>query len=143
MARLYAYVGPEEIRARSRGRPPGLVVRSRQDLAGPSVVTFVVDAEGALRVADRSSEHVACAGGGPVRAAGELFLEEDERGVYVAEASNQSTGYCPEPGCWVEVQRALDALGIPHPGRFLAAPFACTFNAVTSNNSTISNEPSG
>jgi hypothetical protein len=38
---------------------------------GLLVVTFAIDAKGSLRVADRRSEHVACAGGGPVLSAGE------------------------------------------------------------------------
>jgi hypothetical protein len=33
-------------------------------------------------------------------------------------ASNQSTGYCPDPDCWPAVAAALDRAGIPHPGRF-------------------------
>ena len=36
----------------------------------------------------------------------------------VAEASNQSTGFCPEPSSWPAVATALDRLGIQHPGRF-------------------------
>ncbi|GAA1040086.1 hypothetical protein GCM10009557_60370 [Virgisporangium ochraceum] len=32
--------------------------------------------------------------------------------------SNQSTGYCPDPGCWTAVARALDRVGLPHPGDF-------------------------
>lgn len=63
-------------------------------------------------MADRRSEHVACAGGEAVLAAGELTV--DERGE-VLEANNQSTGYCPEPSCWTALAAALDAAGIPRP----------------------------
>src|SRR5947199_377782 len=123
MRRLYEYVGPEEIRARAASGPGSALIRSCADLlrwfeGERAALTFVVDAAGELRVADRHSEHVACAGGGPVRAAGELFVERDGPALRVVEVSNQSTGYCPEPACWPEVARALDALALAHPGRF-------------------------
>ncbi len=130
MSRLYSYVGPAEIKARVAGAPAGTPIRSAADLlawaragghAGPDALvaaTFVIDARGDLRVADRRSEHVACAGGGPVLSAGELFLRVAGGRVEVAEASNQSTGFCPEPGSWPAVAAALDRLGVPHPGRF-------------------------
>lgn len=35
-------------------------------------LTFVIDSSGILRLAPRRSEHVACAGGGPVLSAGEV-----------------------------------------------------------------------
>ncbi|MEZ4335461.1 MAG: SpoIIE family protein phosphatase [Sandaracinaceae bacterium] len=127
MHRLYRYVGPPEIAAALRGAPPGAPIRSATDLraavralgGGSSiVVTFVVDGSGTLRVADRSSEHVACAAGGPVLSAGELECTEDGE---VVEASNQSTGFCPEPGCWAALDEALRDAGIEHPGGFTAA----------------------
>src|SRR5262245_15173431 len=84
MPKLYRYVGPSEIRQRNVGKPVGLRVASAkaltewlqatgQEMSAEGVVgvTFVVDEEGWLRVADRHSEHVACAGGGPVLSAGE------------------------------------------------------------------------
>src|SRR5262249_51910009 len=129
MARLYSYVGPAEIRARSGGRPAGTRITSAIELAAwcgrtePGVdgilpATFVVDADGGLLLADRRSEHVACAGGGPVLSAGETFFRVAGDIVEVAEVSNQSTGYCPEPESWPAVAEALDWLGVPHPGRF-------------------------
>jgi hypothetical protein len=39
-------------------------------------------------------------------------------GWRVVEATNQSTGYCPDPDSWPAVARALDRLGVPHPGDF-------------------------
>jgi hypothetical protein len=123
MTRAYRYVGPDDIRAATAGSPAGTPIRSRADLAawlaahaaereGATVpATFVVGTDRTLRIAPRRSEHVACAAGGEVLAAGELFL--DERGV--AEASNQSTGYCPEPSCWTALAAALDAAGIVRP----------------------------
>jgi hypothetical protein len=127
---LYHYVGPAEIKARVVGRPPVTRVSSAADLLswvrrtgqrpGPErlvAATFVIDEQGSLLIADRRSEHVACAGGGPVLSAGELFFRIGD-GVEVAEASNQSTGFCPEPESWPAVAAALDRAGIPHPGGF-------------------------
>jgi hypothetical protein len=34
----------------------------------------------------------------------------------VAEVTNQSTGYCPDPDSWPAVARALDRVGVRHPG---------------------------
>lgn len=126
--RLYRYVGPEDIRRKAAGSPGGTVVASAADLLRfcrerqgeglPLVVTFVVDAEGRLRLADRRSEHVACAEGGPVLSAGEMSLEVTKKGVEVVEVSNHSTGYCPEPESWPALRTALDALSVPHPGGF-------------------------
>jgi hypothetical protein len=81
----------------------------------------VIDSEGRLRLADRHSEHVACAGGGPVLSAGEIFLGTTGDAVVVEEVSNLSTGYCPEPESWEAVQEALDRLGVGHPGAFTMA----------------------
>jgi hypothetical protein len=78
--------------------------------------TFVIDRGGALLLAARGSEHVVCAGGHPVLAAGELFFD----GLDVVEATNQSTGYCPEPSSWPVVERALDGAGVGHPGAYTA-----------------------
>jgi hypothetical protein len=58
------------------------------------------------------------AGGQDVLAAGEMMFASAETGWCVTEATNQSTGYCPEPDCWPAVARALDRIGVPHPGGF-------------------------
>ncbi len=134
MRKLYSYIGPEAIRTRAISTPGGTAILSARDLVewvnangqtgsadGLIPLTFVVDETGILRVADRSSEHVACAGGGPVLAAGELFLALSPTGPEVREASNQSTGFCPEPESWPALAAALDRAGIPHPGRFTLA----------------------
>ncbi len=122
--REYSYVGPDEIRARVA--PLGTAIGSLADLRawvaahaedreyGVVPATYTVTPDGILRIASRRSEHVACAGGGPVVAAGELFLTASE----IDGASNQSTGFCPEPTCWIALATALDRAGIPHPGRF-------------------------
>lgn len=126
---LYHYVGPEVIRSRVASGTCGTRIDSRGDLEtwlaaqrpsgsdGLISATFVIDSDGGLRLADRRSEHVACAGGRPVLSAGEIFLSTGESFV-VEEFSNLSTGYCPEPESWWTVGRALDRLGVTHTGRF-------------------------
>ena len=129
-AKHYHYVGPEPIRSRSAGSPGGRRIDSMDDLmswnaefreggsAGNAVAArFVIDTEGRLRLADRRSEHVACAAGGPVLSAGEMFFTAVGQ-VVVEEVTNLSTGYGPEPESWEAVGRALDLLGVEHPGRF-------------------------
>ena len=133
MEKLYHYVGPAEIRARVADRLAGTPISSAADLldwvrgtgpdAGPEglvAATFVIDSAGDLLLADRRSEHVACAGGGPVLSAGEMFFAVRKDGVEVVEASNQSTGYCPEPESWPAVAAALGKINVGHPGRFTA-----------------------
>jgi len=124
-------VGPDDIRKKVAGAPPGTTIRSQADLtewlrrtrepadtSGLVRLTFVVDGEGHLRVADRHSEHVACAEGGPVLAAGEMAVVAEKGKLEVVEISNQSTGFCPEPESWPTVGEALDRLGLPHPGDY-------------------------
>src|SRR5688572_23433490 len=105
MMRRYTYVGPAEIQRAVADNPAGTVVRSVADLVLGEPVTYVVGVDGLLRIAHRRSEHVACAGGGDVLAAGELTATR----AGVVEVSNQSTGYCPEPESWPAVARALEA----------------------------------
>jgi hypothetical protein len=131
--RYYQYIGPEEIREAVTDAPAGAIIGSAQAIElwvrahcsgalARVTVTFVIDAQGQLRIADRRSEHVACAGGGLVRSAGELTLERDGAdGWAVEDISNQSTGFCPEPSSWPAVARALDSAGLRHPGEFTRA----------------------
>jgi hypothetical protein len=127
--RLYSYVGPDEIRSRHAGAAGGRVITCASDLLawlgdaerdreGRHAATFVIDAEGRLRLAPRRSEHVACASGGPVRSAGEMFFAAEGKSVALVEVSNHSTGFCPEPESWPDVAAALDRCGVAHPGRF-------------------------
>ena len=122
---LYQYVGSRGIAARAGSDVRGAPITSPADLvrwiastgdtsrAGTELtVTFVVNAEGTLLVADRHSEHVACAGGRPVRAAGELCFALEGARVTVSRVSNQSTGYCPEPESWDAVATALRSAGL-------------------------------
>jgi hypothetical protein len=108
--RAYRYVGPEDIRAGAGRGEPGSV--------SAGTFTYVVDLEGTLRLAPRRSEHVACAGGADVLAAGEITFDGDHE---VVEVTNQSTGYCPDVTCWPAVAAALDRAGLRHPGAFTTA----------------------
>ena len=120
----FAYVGPEEIRIHSRTAPSGTPIRSRpeivdwlrsQDADENGWATYVVNSQGTLLVAPRRSEHVACAGGEAVLAAGEIRFTSDGT---VSAVTNQSTGYCPAETCWLAVSRALDTAGLPRPDAF-------------------------
>jgi len=96
----------------SRGLP--------QDAA--CVATFIVNLDGVMAVADRHSEHVACAGFQPVLAAGEVTFVAPKRGTAFVEAvSNQSTGYCPDPDCWPAVSTALQKMALTPPPTFTDA----------------------
>jgi hypothetical protein len=128
----YEYVGPEEVRLAAREEAPGVVIRSPADVmawvhaheadgdAYGLGATFVVELDGYLRIASRRSEHVACAGGRSVLAAGEMFFSTDRPPVVVA-VSNLSTGYCPEPESWAAVDAALLLAGIEHPEEYTDA----------------------
>ncbi|MEV6991318.1 hypothetical protein AB0N87_19155 [Streptomyces sp. NPDC093228] len=127
--RNYRYVGPVDLSAGLRpggtGRRIGsaadfdgwVAERSAADLAEP--FTFVVGTDGVLRLAPRRSEHVACAGGGPVLSAGEIAFSREAGGRWVTDhVSNHSTGHCPDTSSWPAVARALDQVGLEHPSGF-------------------------
>lgn len=126
--RKYQYVGDGAEAAATT--PPGRQIMRRRDLDEflseridevEEPFTYVV-VDGVLRVAARRSEHVACAGHGPVEAAGEISFERDDDGRWrVSEVSNQSAGYCPESSCFDAVDHALSLPGIEHPGGFTSA----------------------
>ena len=128
MSKLYHYVGPEEIRTKVAPLKTGRTILSLDDLkswlkkqeaANETIVaTFVLDDKLELRLADRHSEHVACAEGRPVYSAGEIFFSCDSQFPEILEISNQSTGYCPDVTSWETLQGVLDSLGISHPGKF-------------------------
>ena len=93
-----------------------LAARPADELSEP--FTFVVSLDGQLRLAPRRSEHVDCAAGQPVLAAGEVLFSRDWAGWSVIEISNQSAGYCPDPDSWPALARTLDRLGLAHPSGF-------------------------
>src|SRR5688500_1872895 len=116
----YTYVGPEEIRRSVASFPAGTPIVAVNDVdmwlaANPDALgegaTYVVGLQGRLRLAPRRSEHVACAGGEEVLAAGEIRFQRAGSRLTVAEVSNQSTGYCPDTDCWAAVALALGRAG--------------------------------
>lgn len=134
MRSTYRYVGPKKIAERAPSVPAGVRVESPEDIrlwirqtgqelnaAGSVIATFIIDESGWLRVADRRSEHVACAGGRPVRSAGEMMFTVRPISVSVTWVTNQSTGYCPEPISWPAVETALARAGIAGPRGFSQA----------------------
>jgi hypothetical protein len=132
MSKLYRYVGPPRILEQARHQAPGVRIQFVADLnawvqgarggrGGEVTATFVVDETGRLRLADRHTEHIACGHGQPVKSAGEMTFAVVGGIARIIAVTNQSTGYCPEPASWPEVQRALDAVGIAHPGDFTSA----------------------
>ncbi|OQR64085.1 hypothetical protein B6E66_10980 [Streptomyces maremycinicus] len=124
--RRYGYVGPEDVRRAVLPGAGGRVIHRAADLdayAGTEEepFTYVVGLDGLLRLAPRRSEHVACADGADVLGAGEISFRRTPHGPRVDEVSNQSTGYCPDPGSWPAVAAALDRAGIGRPDGFTHA----------------------
>ena len=126
----YHYIGPSGLRdsvseRRLIQKPSDVqvwVIQTQQRLTnGTAVATFIIDAVGRLWIADRHSEHVACAAGQAVLSAGEMTFAIDGKQVSIAEVSNQSLGYCPEPSSWPAVAEALDRSGLPCPSDFTNA----------------------
>jgi hypothetical protein len=129
--KIYSYIGPENHLLLSKTASGGKIIRQSNDVAnwshathqvpnrvGLIPATFVIDLDKNLRLADRRSEHVACAQGKEVLSAGEIFFAIDGEDIEVIEISNQSTGYCPDPDSWLIVEEVLNQIGIRHPGRF-------------------------
>ena len=62
-------------------------------------------------------EHVQVAGGQNIVAAGEAFFDVDDKGWYIREINNRSTGYYPDASCYVSVRKALHKSKIRHPAQ--------------------------
>lgn len=127
MTRLYDYVGPNRLVDLASSAIDRLEPLTSAELAAwlrthyatdDVTLTYVVTASGRLRLSDRHTEHIACAEGHPVRAAGEVCLGVDGDAVDVISVTNQSTGYCPEPICFEAVREALTAVGLTAPDGF-------------------------
>ncbi|WP_199735426.1 hypothetical protein [Corallococcus sp. AB045] len=123
----YSYIGPEAIRLAVENAPVGFPIVAPRDVeawldATPDALvegaTYVVDLQGRLRLAPRRAEHVACAGGEEVLAAGEIRFQRGSPAPFVTEVSNQSTGYCPDTTCWAAVEWALTNAGLSPPAGF-------------------------
>ena len=128
--RSFPYVGPEaildavcETRRWKIECPEDLRKHFAQnagqaDKYGLVAATYVVSEDLVLYLADRRSEHVACARGLPVAAAGEIFIELHHASIAIARISNQSTGYCPSLDSWNAIAGVLLQLGVETPGGF-------------------------
>jgi hypothetical protein len=130
--KLYNYVGSEEIKLSIIDFGIGTVIASVSDIrnwidntcdrktisSNLVIATFVIDMYGELRLADRHSEHIACAGRKPVLSAGEIFISCNKNYFEVSEITNQSTGYCPEIESWEHVEIALNKISINCPSCF-------------------------
>jgi hypothetical protein len=134
--KLYEYVGSSEIKQNVANYPSGTPIRTLLELKAwlndickyPKsklrsldnliIATFVIDRYGCLYLAERHSEHIACASGNPVLSAGEIFITVDRDSIRVTDITNQSTGYCPEPESWQQVAAALDRIFTEYPPDF-------------------------
>ncbi|MBL1101014.1 hypothetical protein [Streptomyces coffeae] len=126
--RSYRYVGPADLKAAVRPGSGGcrigsatdfdnwIAERSAAELVEP--FTYVVGTDGVLRLAPWRSEHVACAGGGPVLSAGEVSFTRVAGRWAVGDVSNHSTGYCPDISSWSAVAQALHRAALGHPSGF-------------------------
>jgi hypothetical protein len=134
MNRVYHYIGARELQQvlnqpsdRAPVLQPGDVLtwieETQQEIEHDRsvIATFIIDTTGQLWIADRRSEHVLCAAGQPVLAAGEITFVIENQDIWVSEITNQSAGYCPEPEAWPEVATTLDDIGLDHPGDFTTA----------------------
>lgn len=126
---LFQYVGSSEI-AKNAGHTERQLIETSADVLNflqennqnldeenKVIVTFIVSAfSGVLYIADRHSEHISCARGKQVRAAGEMSFQTENGDVKVSEVTNQSTGFCPiAETSWPAVEQALDKAGIARP----------------------------
>ena len=133
MTKSYKYVGPNSLAhlatsntPRCRIDSPADVIRwikeSDQQLEHGQIIfaTFIVSPSLELWIADRQSEHIACARGGPVASAGEMMFDLTED-VAVEYVTNQSTGFCPEPSSWPSVKASLQRACLEAPEGFSVA----------------------
>lgn len=120
---FFVYVGPPEFieqgfssdRFRIQSRADLVAWRAKvSDLErdGTAASTYVITENKELWVADRRSEHVSCARGLRVIAAGEIFLSRDGT---IDRITNQSTGYCPSRESWAGVEETLRLLKVACP----------------------------
>ncbi|MER6192117.1 hypothetical protein [Streptomyces cyaneofuscatus] len=126
---IYYYVGPPDIwtdSSESTGFHVGDIGALEEFFAAREVdeldepFTYIVDILGRLTLGPRRSEHIACAGGRPVMAAGEIGFARLEKSIHWSAEyiSNQSAGYCPGLNSWPAVARALDSIGISHENHY-------------------------
>jgi hypothetical protein len=115
----YSFVGKPALLAEARARgATGVPWLSEREAFVEEGATFVVSLQGLLLLAPRRSEHVACAGGLEVLAAGELFFSRQAGRACLLRATNQSTGYCPDVDSWSALAHALAEVGAVRPAGF-------------------------
>lgn len=83
--------------------------------------TYIVDSDKLMWIGDRHMEHVVCAKGNSILAAGEITFTINQKEIYVSSITNQSTGFCPKPECWKQVTISLNKAKIEHPDNFTIA----------------------
>lgn len=120
--RLYLYVGPKSI-LQSKTSCERIQVTKHRDIVAWSqeyshsrITTFIIDEHKNLWIADRHCEHVACARGKAVFAAGEMTFSLDA--AQVLFVTNQSTGYCPQPESWQVLSEVLAKTDMHYPEYF-------------------------
>ena len=120
--RVFHYVGPPDLASKSSMSTTGTCITSSHELTAflqtvdDGWATYVI-VDGVLRLADRRSEHVDCAQGKAVQAAGELQFDNDD----IVFISNQSTGYCPDVTCFDVAATVLKNLGLTPPSTWTFA----------------------
>lgn len=119
----YCYIGPAELNVELEIPRRHVTYRNqieewlnRREVDQCSV-TYIVNQAEELWISDRQTEHVVCAQGKPVLAAGEIGFLLNQT-IEIEYVSNQSLGYCLPQNTWSVTQRVLDRLEIPHPGEF-------------------------
>src|SRR5579859_4234121 len=133
MMRIYRHLNPGTVDAHptnsSRARIGNAqdvihwIRRTHQHIEtdGTVTATFIVDTDRYLWIADRHSEHAACAAGRDILSAGEITFSVSDLAIAVTLVTNQSLGYCPEPESWIAVATALQNAKIKAPDGFSAA----------------------
>jgi hypothetical protein len=129
--RLYSYVGTTPSATLLAHQTPRHAICSAADVLVwwratpynyklPLTTTFVITPDTQLWISDQRSEHVVCARGQAVFAAGEMTFVAYQQQVTIVGITNQSTGYCPEPESWSAIESVLLATNIPYPAAFTA-----------------------
>ncbi|AZZ91839.1 hypothetical protein EUZ85_14310 [Hahella sp. KA22] len=118
---LYSYVGPKDLLLLVDNDVERFAIYSHLDVLDwkskteqtlqkdkTITATYIIDTNDTLYIGDRHMEHVSCAIGDHIKAAGEITFEITTHQVSIIGATNQSTGYCPEKSCWNELRKALE-----------------------------------
>jgi hypothetical protein len=98
----YKYIGPKELLKLVSNTKRGKVISEANDVISwikernqelnamnQVIATFIIDMDNRLLVADRHSEHVACAGGENILSAGEMTFELNGNNVEIVHVTNQ------------------------------------------------------